>query len=113
MGQNKEEYYEERKKRPCIGNDTGSHNDFCANSFCAGCNAQPTKQPDNQLGQRDTKAISYKYTKLDQAPMKESVQASSENTPMQWSEGRQIWHLMGMLIQDGIPIITHIKVRIR
>lgn len=82
-------------------------------AFALDGNAQPTKQPDNQLGQRDTKAISYKYTKLDQAPMKESVQASSENTPMQWSEGRQIWHLMGMLIQDGIPIITHIKVRIR
>ena len=75
------------KKRPCIGNDTGSHNDFCANSFCAGWQCTATKQPDNQLGQRDTKAISYKYTKLDQAPMKESVQASSENTPMQWSEG--------------------------
>ena len=56
-------------------------------AFALDGNAQPTKQPDNQLGQRDTKAISYKYTKLDQAPMKESVQASSENTPMQWSEG--------------------------
>ena len=56
-------------------------------AFALDGNAQPTKQPDNQLDQRDTKAISYKYTKLDQAPMKESVQASSENTPMQWSEG--------------------------
>ncbi len=42
-------------------------------AFALDGNAQPTKQPDNQLGQRDTKAISYKYTKLDQAPMKESV----------------------------------------
>ena len=56
-------------------------------AFALDGNAQPTKQPDNQLDQRDTKAISYKYTKLDQTPMKESVKASSENTPMQWSEG--------------------------
>lgn len=56
-------------------------------AFALDGNAQPTKQPDNQLDQRDTKAISYKYTKLDQAPMKASVKASSENTPMQWSEG--------------------------
>lgn len=56
-------------------------------AFALDGNAQPTKQPDNQLDQRDTKAISYKYTKLDQTPMKASVKASSENTPMQWSEG--------------------------
>lgn len=34
-------------------------------AFALDGNAQPTKQPDNQLDQRDTKAISYKYTKLD------------------------------------------------
>ena len=56
-------------------------------AFALDGNAQLTKQPDNQWDQRDTKAISYKYTKLDQAPMKESVKASSENTPMQWNEG--------------------------
>lgn len=56
-------------------------------AFALDGNAQPTKQPDNQLDQRDTKAISYKYTKLDQAPMKASVKASSENTPMQYNEG--------------------------
>ena len=35
----------------------------------------------------NAKAVSWKYEKLDQAPMKESVQASSENTPEQWNEG--------------------------
>ena len=35
----------------------------------------------------NAKAVSWKYEKLDQAPMKESVQASSENTPMEWNEG--------------------------
>ena len=56
-------------------------------AFALDGNAQPTKQPGNQLDQKGAKEISYKYTKLDQAPMKASVQASSENTPMQYNEG--------------------------
>ena len=55
--------------------------------FALDGNAQPTKQPGNQLDQKEIKEISYKYTKLDQAPMKESVKASSENTPIAWNEG--------------------------
>ena len=82
-------------------------------AFALDGNAQPTKQPDNQLGQRDTKAISYKYTKLDQAPMKEVCRQALRIRRCNGVKARQIWHLMGMLVQDGIPIITHIKVRIR
>ncbi len=38
-------------------------------------------------GEKKAKETVWKYEKLDQAPMKESVKASSENTPEQYNEG--------------------------
>lgn len=38
-------------------------------------------------GEKKAKETVWKYEKLDQAPMKESVKASSENTEHLWNEG--------------------------
>ena len=51
-------------------------------AFALDGNAQPTKQPDNQLGQRDTKRFPTSIQSWIRHQLKESVQASSENTPI-------------------------------
>lgn len=54
-------------------------------------------------GEKKAKETVWKYEKLDQAPMKESVKASSENTEhLCGMKVLQILHLMEISIQDGI-----------